>query len=90
MNNPPDCHLCPLRNGAKQVVWGYGDLSADLMLIAEGPGNDEDARGRPMVGQAGDELCKYLQDVGIDRGYVFIDNVVKCRPPNNRDPKEEE
>ncbi len=90
MNNPPDCHDCPLRNGAKQVVWGHGPDTASVMFVAEGPGKNEDLKGRPMVGQSGDELDKYCRDVGIDRYECFVDNVVKCRPPNDRDPKPEE
>ena len=87
MNNPPDCTACPLRKGAKQVVWGHGPAPATIMFVAEGPGKNEDIKGRPMVGQSGDELDKYCRDVGIDRYECFVDNVVKCRPPNDRDPK---
>lgn len=87
MNNPPDCHDCSLRDGCHQVVWGFGNEQADLMLVSEGPGRNEDEQGRPMVGQSGQELTRYLRNVGIDKANVFIDNVVKCRPPNDRDPK---
>ncbi len=90
MNNPPDCHLCPLRDGAKQVVWGHGNESAELMFVAEAPGKNENAQGRPMVGQSGEELDKYCRDVGIDRYSCFVDNVIRCKPPNDRDPKPSE
>lgn len=90
MNNPTDCTLCPLRATAKQVVWGHGPTPATLMFVAEAPGKNEDIKGVPMVGQSGDELDKYCRDAGIDRYECYVDNVVKCRPPNDRDPKPEE
>jgi DNA polymerase len=82
-----DCGLC---KGRKNAVPGFGDYQAKLMFIGEGPGRDEDIQGRPFVGAAGKYLTKMLEDIGIKREQVFITNVVKCRPPNNRDPLPEE
>lgn len=73
-----------------QVVYGVGDPQADLLLIGEGPGADEDRVGEPFVGRAGQLLTKTLADVGIPRETIYITNTVKCRPPGNRDPQPDE
>jgi len=79
--------MCPLGFlGRKNVVFGEGNPDADLMLIGEGPGAEEDAQGRPFVGRSGKLLTKILDLVGLPRPEVFITNIVKCRPPNNRKP----
>ena len=82
-----DCHKCPLGSlGRTHVVFGEGNPDARLMLIGEGPGADEDAQGRPFVGRSGKLLTKLLTMMGIDRANIFISNIVKCRPPENRKP----
>lgn len=81
------CGLCRTRNN---TVFGEGNLRAELMMVGEGPGADEDKTGRPFVGLAGQLLTKILNAAGIDRSSIFITNIVKCRPPNNRDPKSDE
>lgn len=82
-----NCHQCPLGTlGRTRVVFGEGDPDATLMLIGEGPGADEDAQGRPFVGRSGKLLTKLLNLAGVDRADIFITNIVKCRPPNNRKP----
>jgi uracil-DNA glycosylase family 4 len=81
------CTKCALAGGRTQVVFGVGDPHADLMFVGEGPGRDEDLAGEPFVGRSGKLLDKLMnQEVGIDRSKCYIANVVKCRPPNNRDP----
>lgn len=81
------CMMCPLATqGRTQVVFGEGDPDAKLMFVGEGPGADEDAQGRPFVGRSGKLLTKMLEKIGISRESVFITNIVKCRPPNNRKP----
>ncbi len=84
------CHECPLRDGCKQVVPGEGDLNANLMFIGEGPGADEDEQGRPFVGRAGQLLTRMIAAIGMTREEVYICNVVKCRPPQNRTPTDHE
>lgn len=85
------CQRCPLRKGCRQVVVSTGVTSAQLMLIGEGPGADEDAQGLPFVGKAGQLLDNILHAGGFSRQTnVYITNVVKCRPPENRIPTEEE
>lgn len=85
------CKECPLGSlGRTNVVFGEGNPDAKLMFIGEGPGQDEDIQGRPFVGRSGKLLTKILELSGIDRQDVFISNVVKCRPPNNRKPLENE
>ena len=84
------CNLCPLCNNRNKVVFGEGNKNAKLMFIGEGPGADEDATGRPFVGKAGQLLTKILSCVNIDRNEVYIANIVKCRPPQNRIPYDEE
>lgn len=82
-----DCQRCPLAAGRTTLVFGSGDPHARLMFIGEGPGKNEDLTGVPFVGAAGKLLDELLRSVGIDREQVFIANVVKCRPPGNRDPE---
>src|SRR6478672_12235849 len=81
-----DCTRCPLADTRTTVVFGNGDADADLMFVGEAPGANEDREGLPFVGQAGKLLDKLLGEIGLGRGDVFIANVLKCRPPNNRDP----
>lgn len=81
---------CPLRDLATQIVFGEGDPDADIIFIGEAPGKNEDETGRPFVGRAGKKLTGWLNDVGLDRGDVYIANIEKFRPPDNRDPKPEE
>lgn len=81
-----DCQRCALAQTRTQVVFGAGDADADLMFVGEGPGRTEDETGLPFVGQAGKLLDRLLAEIGMERGDVFIANVVKCRPPDNRDP----
>ena len=85
------CVRCGLSEARTQVVFGVGDPQAELMLVGEGPGADEDATGEPFVGRSGKLLTKLLAEAaGLAREQVYITNVVKCRPPGNRDPKPEE
>ncbi|PKM83971.1 MAG: uracil-DNA glycosylase [Firmicutes bacterium HGW-Firmicutes-13] len=84
------CRKCSLRKGCEQVVFGEGNPQARLMLVGEGPGREEDKLGRPFVGAAGKLLDKILESVNIRREEVYIANVVKCRPPYNRTPDQEE
>jgi uracil-DNA glycosylase len=84
------CTRCRLAKGRTQVVFGVGSPSADLMFIGEGPGYYEDKQGEPFVGAAGQLLTKLLGEVGLRREDVYITNVVRCRPPGNRDPMPEE
>ncbi|HDI86336.1 MAG TPA: uracil-DNA glycosylase [Candidatus Korarchaeota archaeon] len=84
------CTLCALHAYRKNPVPGEGNPDADLMLIGEAPGRTEDETGRPFVGQAGKILDEALAKAGLSREVVYITNVVKCRPPNNRDPRPEE
>ena len=82
-----DCQKCPLAQERNTVVFGTGDADADLMFVGEAPGFHEDKQGKPFVGQAGKLLDKLLAEIGMDRGMCFIANVLKCRPPGNRDPQ---
>src|SRR5581483_6758718 len=85
------CTLCPLAAGRTQVVFGAGDPDADLMFVGEAPGRDEDLQDEPFVGRSGKLLDRLLlEELGVDRSRVYIANVVKCRSPDNRDPKAEE
>jgi uracil-DNA glycosylase family 4 len=85
------CRRCPLHAARKRVVPGEGSSSPQLLLVGEGPGGEEDRTGRPFVGRAGQYLDKWLEAIGLDRqGDCFITNIVKCRPPGNRDPQPEE
>ena len=81
-----DCVRCPLSQSRTHVVFGAGDADADLMFVGEAPGRNEDEAGLPFVGQAGKLLDRLLAEVGLERGQVFVANVLKCRPPQNRDP----
>lgn len=85
-----DCEACELSQNCTQKVPGIGDRQADLLIVGEGPGHDEDIRGEPFVGRSGQLLDRMLAAIGIDREQVYITNIVKCRPPNNRDPKVDE
>ena len=85
-----ECTACPLCEGCTQKVMGQGDPNAPLMLIGEGPGEQEDLRGEAFVGRAGELLTKMLAAIDIPRDRVYICNTVKCRPPKNRTPKPEE
>ncbi|MCP4901353.1 MAG: uracil-DNA glycosylase [bacterium] len=85
-----DCQLCPLCEKRKNVVFGEGAETAPLMFVGEGPGAEEDRTGRPFVGQAGQLLDAMVFALGFERNQVYIANVVKCRPPGNRDPQEVE
>ncbi|MGO9865926.1 MAG: uracil-DNA glycosylase [Terriglobales bacterium] len=86
-----DCTRCPLhKQGRKQIVFGVGDPKAELMFVGEGPGADEDEKGEPFVGRAGQLLNNMIKAMGIEREQVYIANIVKCRPPGNRTPEREE
>ncbi len=84
------CTRCRLAQGRTQVVYGVGDPDADLMFVGEAPGFHEDQQGYPFVGQAGKLLDKLLASIGMSRADVYIANVIKCRPPGNRDPQPDE
>ncbi|UCC69689.1 MAG: uracil-DNA glycosylase [Armatimonadota bacterium] len=84
------CRRCPLGRTRTKAVPGEGAPEASLMFVGEAPGGDEDQQGRPFVGPAGRLLTHLLKTIGLDRRQVFITNVVKCRPPGNRDPSPEE
>lgn len=85
-----DCTRCPLSQTRTNVVWCKGSAQASLMIIGEGPGEKEDLKGIPFVGKAGELLDEALQRAGLYPGHVYITNVVKCRPPNNRNPAQKE
>lgn len=84
------CTICGLRAGCTQTVFGVGDESARWMVVGEAPGADEDRQGEPFVGRAGQLLNSMLAAMGLKRHEVYIANILKCRPPGNRDPKPEE
>lgn len=84
------CVTCSLHKSRTQTVFGVGNRAADWMIIGEAPGADEDRQGEPFVGRAGQLLNEMLRAVGLERGQVYIANILKCRPPGNRDPKAEE
>lgn len=87
----PACTRCKLHAlGRSQVVFGVGNPSADLMFVGEAPGADEDAQGVPFVGRAGQLLTKIIEAIGLSRDDVYIANVIKCRPPQNRNPEPDE
>jgi DNA polymerase len=86
-----DCKRCPLhQQGRKQIVFGVGNARAELMFVGEGPGADEDEKGEPFVGRAGQLLNNMIKAMGIQREEVYIANIVKCRPPGNRQPERDE
>jgi uracil-DNA glycosylase family 4 len=86
-----DCTRCKLhRLGRRQIVFGVGNPSADLMFVGEAPGADEDVQGIPFVGRAGQLLTKIIEAIGLRRDEVYIANVIKCRPPENRNPEPDE
>jgi uracil-DNA glycosylase len=89
-NEVSACTRCRLSQGRTQVVFGVGDANADLMFVGEAPGFHEDKQGYPFVGQAGKLLDKLLEGIGLSRSQVYIANVIKCRPPGNRDPQPDE
>ncbi len=84
------CAQCELSCQRTQAVFGVGDIEADYMVIGEAPGADEDREGEPFVGRSGKLLDQMLLAIGLQREQIYIANIVKCRPPNNRDPKPEE
>jgi uracil-DNA glycosylase family 4 len=84
------CERCPLAEGRNSVVFGAGNADAELMLVGEAPGAEEDRQGLPFVGRAGALLTELLGGIGLKRDDVFITNVLMCRPPGNRDPQPEE
>jgi len=84
------CELCELHNSRTQTVFGVGNHSADWLVIGEAPGKDEDLQGEPFVGRAGQLLNAMLLAIGLKREQVYIANILKCRPPENRDPRPEE
>jgi uracil-DNA glycosylase family 4 len=87
----PACTRCKLHTlGRKQVVYGVGNPNADLMFVGEAPGADEDIQGEPFVGRAGQLLTKIIEAIGLTRQQVYIANVIKCRPPGNRNPEPDE
>jgi DNA polymerase len=86
-----DCTRCKLHSlGRRQIVFGVGSPNADLMFVGEAPGADEDIQGEPFVGRAGQLLTKIIEAIGLRREDVYIANVIKCRPPGNRNPEPDE
>lgn len=85
-----DCQRCPLAEKRSKIVFGVGNPNADLVFVGEGPGREEDSIGEPFVGEAGKLLDRILIAMGLQRSDVYICNVVKCRPPDNRDPSADE
>jgi uracil-DNA glycosylase len=85
-----DCRRCKLFSGRKNIVFGSGNPNADLMFVGEAPGADEDEQGMPFVGRAGQLLTKIIEAMGLRRDEVYICNILKCRPPGNRNPETDE
>jgi DNA polymerase len=85
-----DCTRCKLGRGRTKLVFGVGNAAAELMFVGEGPGEDEDLQGEPFVGRAGQLLTRMIEAMGYRREQVYIANVVKCRPPGNRNPEPDE
>jgi DNA polymerase len=85
-----DCKRCKLCEGRNKLVFGVGDPGARLLFVGEGPGAEEDRQGEPFVGRAGQLLTKMIEAMGLSRSQIYICNVVKCRPPDNRDPEPDE
>ena len=87
----PDCRRCKLCTlGRSQIVFGVGNPKAPLMFVGEAPGEEEDKRGEPFVGRAGQLLTKIIEAIGLTRDQVYIANIIKCRPPGNRNPEPDE
>lgn len=84
------CTKCRLHSGRTHVVFGVGNPQAELMFVGEAPGRDEDLQGEPFVGRAGQLLTRIIEAIGLKREAVYIANVIKCRPPNNRNPQDDE
>jgi DNA polymerase len=89
-DNIGDCTRCRLHKSRKNIVFGVGNVNADIMFVGEGPGADEDEQGEPFVGRAGQLLNNMISAMGIERRDVYIANIVKCRPPRNRTPEKDE
>lgn len=89
-NSFKDCNKCKLCKSRQNIVFGVGNPHADIMFIGEGPGGDEDKQGEPFVGKAGQLMNKAFEGIGINRDKVYIANIVKCRPPQNRNPEKDE
>lgn len=89
-NSIEDCKKCKLCTTRTNIVFGCGNKNADIMMIGEGPGADEDKQGNPFVGKAGQLMNKAFEGVGIVRDEIYITNIVKCRPPQNRVPEDDE
>jgi len=85
-DNIGDCRRCELSQGRSHIVFGVGNPDADLVFVGEAPGRDEDIKGEPFVGKAGQLLTRIISAMGLTRDDVYICNVIKCRPPDNRDP----
>lgn len=85
-----DCRRCPLHRTRHRLVFGEGSPQAELVFVGEAPGADEDAQGRPFVGRAGQLLTKIVEAMGLKRDEVYIGNILKCRPPGNRNPQPDE
>jgi DNA polymerase len=85
-----DCTRCKLHGGRTHLVFGTGDPEAELMFVGEAPGEDEDRLGEPFVGKAGQLLTRIIQAMGLQREKVYIANIIKCRPPRNRNPEPDE
>ena len=81
-----NCRKCKLCGSRTNVVFGYGDVKSQIMFIGEGPGENEDLQGQPFVGRSGKLLDIFLKEIGLNREKIYIANIVKCRPPENRDP----
>jgi uracil-DNA glycosylase family 4 len=85
-----DCTRCRLHEGRNQLVFGAGDPHARLVFVGEGPGREEDLQGKPFVGRAGELLTRIIEAIDLTREEVYIANIIKCRPPNNRNPRPDE
>jgi uracil-DNA glycosylase family 4 len=85
-----ECTRCRLHEGRNRLVFGAGDPHAALVFVGEGPGREEDLQGKPFVGRAGELLTRIIEAIDLTREEVYIANIVKCRPPNNRDPRPDE
>lgn len=90
MQSMRDCQRCGLCRGRTNIVPGEGNPAAELMFVGEGPGQEEDRQGRPFVGPSGELLTKMIHAIGMERSECYIANIVKCRPPGNRNPAPEE